>query len=347
MSKSVAACRCVLCATLLAFSFAPLAAQQSPAKGQRSAAADPAGPAERESDAGLIAARVGDDTIDVEEVRRTLQRGLRGRALPDAARPRLEAEALELAINQRLVDRAVRREKLAPSAGQVEAAMDAIRRQALARYATFEAYLEATGQTEASLRRQTAWRWGWRNYLARHVTDDLRQRVFAAQRRDLDGTEIRVSHILLKVDETPGDSALAARIDEAAALRRRIEAGELTFAEAASRYSDGPSKQDGGDLGYIARRGSMDEAFTKAAFALEPNEISPPVVSPFGVHLIQCTEVRPGAREWTDVRQELEPRVIQHLFAETAAAERANCKVEYAGAVSRLDPATGEVVEPE
>lgn len=276
-----------------------------------------------------VVARVGDEAITADEVDRTVRAGLRGRKLTDDARPALEEKALELAIGQRLVELAVRREKLAPSAGQIDAAMEKARSDALARYATFDEYLKAIGHTAASLRRQTAWRWGWRNYLAKHLTDERRESYFDAHRRAFDGTEVRVSHILLKVDGPPTPANVDAAISRAADLRKQIADGQLTFAEAAMRYSAGPSAAKGGDLGFIPRRGRMVEEFSRAAFELKKNEISPPVATTFGVHLIQCTDEKPGEKTWQDARRELEPRVIQQLFDEVAAGERKQVKVEY------------------
>ena len=81
------------------------------------------------------------------------------------------------------------------------------------------------------------------------------------------------------------------------AIQKRLEAGE-SFADLAREYSiDTISAQDGGDLGY-AGRGIYDKAFEEALFALEEGEISRPVRTSFGVHLIRLEDIRRITTAW-------------------------------------------------
>jgi parvulin-like peptidyl-prolyl isomerase len=72
---------------------------------------------------------------------------------------------------------------------------------------------------------------------------------------------------------------------EAQDLLKKLESGE-SFETLAGRFSKCPSKQRGGDLGEFGR-GRMVEAFEEAAFALAIDEVSKPVRTRFGYHLIQ------------------------------------------------------------
>lgn len=72
---------------------------------------------------------------------------------------------------------------------------------------------------------------------------------------------------------------------EAQDLLKKLESGE-NFETLAGQFSKCPSKQRGGDLGEFGR-GRMVESFEEAAFALEVNEVSKPVRTRFGYHLIQ------------------------------------------------------------
>jgi len=92
-------------------------------------------------------------------------------------------------------------------------------------------------------------------------------------------------------------------------LRKDIAAGTLEFAVAARKHSQCPSALEGGSLGFLPRKnGPMDEAFSKAAFALKPGETSPVVESEMGLHLIRVTERKPGkpseyAKRMDEVRE--------------------------------------------
>lgn len=88
--------------------------------------------------------------------------------------------------------------------------------------------------------------------------------------------EVRASHILVKTE------------DEAKNLLEEIKSGK-SFAEAAKELSLCPSGRDGGDLGFF-KRGVMVKPFEDAAFALKKvGDISEPVQTQFGWHLIQMT----------------------------------------------------------
>ena len=103
--------------------------------------------------------------------------------------------------------------------------------------------------------------------------------------------QVRARHILIRV--RPGDDETEAkrRID---AIRQEIESGKLDFAAAAKKYSeDRGSASKGGDLGFFTRK-RMVPPFSKVAFELDPGQLSEPVRTPFGWHLILVEEKKPS-----------------------------------------------------
>jgi peptidyl-prolyl cis-trans isomerase D len=114
-----------------------------------------------------------------------------------------------------------------------------------------------------------------------------------------------IRHILiaLAADAKPAEEQ-AAR-DKIAAIRARI-AGGADFATVAKEVSQDPgSASQGGDLGLVGR-GIMDPEFEKAAFALPRGELSAPVRSAFGFHLIEVTQIEPKrVKPFAEVRDEL------------------------------------------
>ena len=88
--------------------------------------------------------------------------------------------------------------------------------------------------------------------------------------------KVRASHILVKTEEEAND------------LYEKISNG-ADFAEMAQEYSLCPSKRDGGDLRYFGK-GMMVKPFEDAAFSLEVGEMSKPVETQFGWHLIKLTD---------------------------------------------------------
>ncbi len=98
----------------------------------------------------------------------------------------------------------------------------------------------------------------------------------------------KVRHILIPVNSAVDEQQAREKIDE---LAQRIKAGE-DFAEVAKAESQDPgSASQGGDLGFIGL-GVMDKAFEEAAFQLDKNQLSQPVRSRFGYHLIEVTDIK-------------------------------------------------------
>lgn len=179
------------------------------------------------------------------------------------------------------------------------------------------------------------WDKRYSRYVESRVTVRQIETYYAEHLREFDGTRLRVSHILWRVPETAPIAQREAALKHADDVRRRIEAGELKFADAVKQYSSGPSRERGGDLGWITRRGPMVESFSRAAFQLKVGELSSSVQTGFGVHLIQCTAEEAGKLTWQEAREELLSAVGRELFGRLAQEEQRMTQVEWVGTVSR------------
>lgn len=152
----------------------------------------------------------------------------------------------------------------------------------------------------------------------------------------------RASHILVEVGDD--EAAAKARIDEAAA---RIAAGE-DFAKVAEEMSDDTgSSRDGGDLGYIVK-GSFDQAFDDALFALQADQVSEPVRTSYGFQLIKLTDLKapevPSLESMRDqLVQELKVEQVERRFVE-ASQQLANLAHE-ASDLSEPAAALGLTIE--
>jgi len=232
-----------------------------------------------------------------------------------------------------------RRNGEGPTAEELAAERAALKSQLAARRRSIDDLLKAESIGQADLERQFAWNVVWRKYVARYATEERLAAYFAAHRREFDGTQLVVSHILLR--SSPGDAKTAdGLLKQAEQIREEIIAGKLTFAEAARKYSAGPSREDGGRLGVIGRHGPMDESFSRAAFALEVGQVSQPVKTAFGVHLIRCDEMKPGTKKLVDVRKDLEDALSLKLLDKLSKTERRFTPVKYISLKPPPKPAT-------
>ncbi|SAK70759.1 PpiC-type peptidyl-prolyl cis-trans isomerase [Caballeronia pedi] len=109
--------------------------------------------------------------------------------------------------------------------------------------------------------------------------------------------QVRASHILVNAPKDASAADKAKAKQKAEELLAQVKAHPDQFAQVAQKNSDDPgSASKGGDLGYFARgQIAGGKAFDDAAFGLKKGEVSNIVESDFGYHIIQATDVKPGA----------------------------------------------------
>jgi len=136
-------------------------------------------------------------------------------------------------------------------------------------------------------------------------------------------------HILLRTGPQLSETAAAARLAD---YRRRVLAGQADFAALAREHSQDGSAKEGGNLGW-ANPGRYVPEFEEALNALKPGEISEPLASRFGVHLIQLLERREAKltqREQRDMaRSTVRDKKLEEAYATWAQELRGRAYVEY------------------
>jgi len=120
-------------------------------------------------------------------------------------------------------------------------------------------------------------------------TPELIKKVLAKYPEYVDGTEVTASHILALAKSKDPKANRAKAKELILKVQAELKAGKITFAEAAKKYSQGPSAVKGGDLGAFTFE-KMVVPFAKAAFKLKVGEVSKIVETQFGYHLIQVTK---------------------------------------------------------
>ena len=111
--------------------------------------------------------------------------------------------------------------------------------------------------------------------------------------------QARVSHILLRPTASLNEAAAVARLSE---LRKRILSGQTSFEAAAKEFSQDGSAAQGGDLGW-SMPGQFVPEFEAAVEKLQPGELSEPLISRFGAHLIQLRERKSTALSGREQRE--------------------------------------------
>ena len=151
------------------------------------------------------------------------------------------------------------------------------------------------------------------------LTEEALNEAYATYVEDFNaqggGEEVHARHILVNTEE------------EAQAAIDRLDAGE-DFATVAQELSIGPSGPDGGDLGFFKKEDMVPE-FSDAAFALQLGEISGPVQSPFGWHVIRVEERRQAeAPPLEQVAGQLSNQIAQEIVGQRIEDLRADAEIE-------------------
>lgn len=141
--------------------------------------------------------------------------------------------------------------------------------------------------------------------------------------------QTHVRHILIKTSEIVSDTDARNRL---AQIRERIINGTAKFEDMARQYSEDGSAGKGGDLGWLSPGETVPE-FERAMDALKPGDISQPVRSPFGYHLIQVLERRTqdvtNERQRTLARQAIRERKIDEAQEDWIRQLRDSAFIEY------------------
>ncbi len=132
----------------------------------------------------------------------------------------------------------------------------------------------------------------------------------------------RARHILFKAGEKTSASVHADQLKKAKSVLELAKAGEV-FAELARKFSEGPSKETGGDLGLFPK-GRMVKPFDEAVFSMNSGEISNIVRTDFGYHIIKLEEIQPGiSTPLSEVHDQIVEK-LRILRAQPIAFELAN-----------------------
>jgi peptidyl-prolyl cis-trans isomerase C len=178
----------------------------------------------------------------------------------------------------------------------------------------WEQHLHRRGESEASLRALYIAELQEQAILAATGALTIHEEEIAAEYDRVapdftaDEPRVRAAHIIVRV-EPPVTEAEA--LAKAEAIHQQAIQPDVDFAELAEQHSEGPSKQKGGDLG-IFTADRMVEEFSKPVFKLKPGEVSRPIRTKFGYHVVKVYGVwGPGPLP----REALEPQIVERLLA--------------------------------
>jgi peptidyl-prolyl cis-trans isomerase C len=204
--------------------------------------------------------------------------------------------------------------------------VDAAFEELSGRFATaeeFQAEMQARGFTPDTLRSSIRRQMSIQNFIQKTIVPEavvpeetVREAYDQNPQNFVTPEEVKASHILINSAQGDAqekkDDALK-KAQEITALARKDGAD---FAALAREYSEGPSAPSGGDLGFFTR-GRMVKPFEDKAFSMKVNEISDPVLTQFGYHVIKVTGRKESSTlSFDEVKENLEQDLTNRMVSE-------------------------------
>lgn len=216
--------------------------------------------------------------------------------LSDESRETIYRQAVDFVANTKLLMLFLARQKLAVPAEKIDEDIDRLKQTLKNQGQDLATALLQSNTSMDEVRKQIEERLRWNEFLKMRATDATLRKYIADNRDQFRGTQIRASHILLRVEPNASEAEKEKARQKLMKIKKEIEGGTISFGAAANKYSEDPANEGGagGDLDYFSLNTGLVEEFTDVAFKLKKGTISDPVETPFGFHLIQVTDRKEG-----------------------------------------------------
>lgn len=168
----------------------------------------------------------------------------------------------------------------------------------------------------------------WEIYAKKQLSDSLLKSYYRDNKVVFDKTMVRASHICLYLSQNSSPRDRKAASVKLEAIRRKILGGKIEFAQAAEKYSECPSKNQAGDVGFFRRKGDVYEPFAEAAFALKVGDVSDMVATEAGLHLIRVTERRGQTSDFEEAKEDVRAYCAQELYEEILREQRKTARIK-------------------
>ncbi len=272
---------------------------------------------EQEKGSADFVVKVDGKAITEEEVAKetsNIERQMAGRVSPEQMGQMgqmLRQQAVQNLVNRALLTEAAKDNGVKVTDAEVDSRIEQIKGQFKSEE-DFNGQLEKSGMTPDGFREEVRKSIRLENLMdmkTAHIsspTEAESREYYDSNAAQFSNPErIRASHILISVGENDTEEQKEQKRKKIEEIRSELLAG-ADFAELAAKYSDCPSKDRGGDLGFFAR-GQMVKPFEDAAFALDVGQISDVVTTRFGYHIIKVTEKEDAGKvSFDDARSNIE-----------------------------------------
>lgn len=230
------------------------------------------------------------------------------------------ATVLDRMITSKLVAQEAKKNSVSVTDAEIAAEMDKIK-ASLGGEDAYQQALAQNGITEESLKESVLIQLQATKILGKDIKTeeaDLKA-YFDANMDKFDKRQVTARHILVNTQE------------EAAAIKAQLDGGADFTTLAKEKSTEPAAKESGGDLGTFGR-GRMVAEFEKAAFAMQKGQISDPIQTSYGWHVIQVTDITGDAPDYEKMKEEVKAALVdsqvQAQFSDWLANLRDQAKID-------------------
>ncbi|PIE20024.1 MAG: hypothetical protein CSA66_01765 [Proteobacteria bacterium] len=245
----------------------------------------------------------------------------RGAKIPGDRLARIEQNILKRLIEQELIEQAVKAAGITVSEQDVAAGFAEYKKRFQSE-AQFQNYLKHGRVTKESIEKRIRDRRALELLLEKKgdmaVTDEAAREFYDKNERFYtEKAGVRASHVLIKLDRNASEEEDAKAMEKVKTVQAKLKDGG-DFGAVAKELSEGPTASSGGDLGFFGK-GRMAKEFEDAAFAMKVGEVSQPIRTRFGYHIIKVTDRREDRKKAFD---EVKDQIIKSLKNKKFFTER-------------------------
>lgn len=286
-------------------------------------------------ESGKPAASVNGEIITMGQLEAALkQAGPSALALPESLRKQQKQVALSGLIDEVLLQQFLKQNTPPIDPKELNNHMANLAASLQRQKKTVADFCRERNQTLEQLKASVAAVLQWNAYAASRISEQQVEQYYRDNKDMFDKVLVHAAEIMLHVPAQAGQTARAEAKARLAKLREEIVANKRDFALAAKEFSQGPTKDQGGDLDWfphIKLKGvsMLPEPLLDAAFSLQPGQISDVIDSEFGVHILKVIDRKPGEpSDFNKIKEEVRQLCIEEMQQEVLEQLRQSAKIE-------------------
>jgi parvulin-like peptidyl-prolyl isomerase len=277
------------------------------------------------------AASVNGEVITMAELEAALkQDGPMPVALPESVRKQQQQVALSALIDEALLRQFLKQNAPPIKNQELDARMSDLAAGLKLQNKTLADFCRERNQTLEQLKANLAAALQWRAYASSRINEQQIEQYYRENKDMFDKVLVHAAEIMLHVPAQAGQSAREEAKARLAKLREEIVNNKKDFAQVAKEFSQGPTKDQGGDLDWFPHvKGVLPEPLLQTAFSLQPGQISDVLESELGIHILKVIERKPGEpSDFNKIKEEVRQLCIEDMQQAVLQQLRQSAKIE-------------------